>query len=220
MRYMQFAGFSGSGKTTLIARVLAVLKNRGARTVVLKHHGHVDAPKPHLPLSVSSKNAVQSSAFSSPALLRPDALPDSFIFLEHGATTVLLVSGETCYTYRAGRVSDATQTRGDPARYPDCLKTLDVCRYDWLLIEGFKAIPWPKFVLVRDLTDLQVVEDWPNVKAVLFPDTLTLEEAARKMNGRRAKMLPFLLRDDLSRIIPTMMQTGGIYLDPTCLGHI
>ena len=37
-----FSGYSNSGKTTLIEKLIVILKERGLRVAVIKHHGHED----------------------------------------------------------------------------------------------------------------------------------------------------------------------------------
>jgi len=215
MRTMQFAGYSGAGKTTLLAKVLAILKARGERVIVLKHHGHGGAPKDHPPF-LERKAQVLST---------PDAqAPDSFIFLEHGASKVILVSGQMCYVYaHAPSPAPHASPLSPVGRFPHCLGTVDMRPYDWFLIEGFKDVPWPKFFLVRDVSDLQWFERmpsiWSNVKAILFPDQFRLEEAMRIWQNTTFWGVPFVRRDDLGHIVSIMMRTGGVYLDPRSLGH-
>ncbi|WP_339252167.1 molybdopterin-guanine dinucleotide biosynthesis protein B [Sporosarcina sp. FSL W8-0480] len=69
MKTLHVVGFKNSGKTTLVSRWVRLLKEKGLKVAVLKHHGHGGKPE------------------------MPDAGTDTMKFLTDGADATLVAGG-------------------------------------------------------------------------------------------------------------------------------
>ena len=59
----QIVGYQNSGKTTFVNRLLSHFKNRGIKTVTIKHHGH--GGKPTIVKEKDSSSHIVSGATAS-----------------------------------------------------------------------------------------------------------------------------------------------------------
>ncbi|MDX1320560.1 MAG: molybdopterin-guanine dinucleotide biosynthesis protein B [Oceanospirillum sp.] len=159
-----FAAFSGSGKTTLLKKLLPVLVDKGLRTAVVKHAHH--------------------------AFEVDQAGKDSYELRKAGAAPMLVASSQ-----RMAMMLDFPQTSESAAKDPDLPEMIDFLplhRLDCVLVEGFKAIPFPKIEVHRPATGKPVIAlDDENIVAIATNDATKLTESLKDA-PERVRQLPLL----------------------------
>lgn len=159
-----FSAFSGSGKTTLLKKMLPILVSRGVRCAVVKHAHH-------------------SFEVDQPG-------KDSFELRKAGAAPMLVAS-----SHRMAMMLDFPEGDESPAQDPDLQEMIDFLplhRLDCVLVEGFKAIPFPKIEIHRPATGKPVIAvDDANIIAIATNDGAKLKENLADQ-GEAVKSLPLL----------------------------
>ena len=173
-----FAAFSGSGKTTLLKKLLPLLVKRGLRTAVVKHAHH---------------------AFE---VDHPGK--DSFELRKAGAAPMLVASSQ-----RMAMMLDFSESESDEAQDPDLHEMIDYLplhRLDCILVEGFKAVPFPKIEIHRPATGKPVIAlDDSNIIAIATNDGAKLKESLSG-GGDRVKALPLLDLNDPEVIVEFVIE--------------
>lgn len=144
-----FSAFSGSGKTTLLKKLLPILVQKGVRCAVVKHAHHAfEVDQPG---------------------------KDSFELRKAGAAPMLVASSQ-----RMAMMLDFPVSNESPAKDPDLQEMIDFLplhRLDCVLVEGFKAIPFPKIEIHRPATGKPVIAvDDTNIIAIATNDATKLKE--------------------------------------------
>ncbi len=144
-----FSAFSGSGKTTLLKKLLPILVQKGVRCAVVKHAHHAfEVDQPG---------------------------KDSFELRKAGAAPMLVASSQ-----RMAMMLDFPVSDESPAKDPDLQEMIDFLplhRLDCVLVEGFKAIPFPKIEIHRPATGKPVIAlDDTNIIAIATNDAAKLKE--------------------------------------------
>lgn len=173
-----FAAYSGSGKTTLLKKLLPVLVARGLRVAVVKHAHHAfEVDQPG---------------------------KDSFELRKAGAAPMLVASSQ-----RMAMMLDFAQPEQGPAADPDLAEMIDFLplhRLDCVLVEGFKAVSFPKIEIHRPATGKPMIapED-PNVIAIATnePEKVRLKLAEGEAG---LSQLPLLPMDDPEVVADFVMQ--------------
>ncbi len=173
-----FAAFSGSGKTTLLKKLLPLLVKRELRTAVVKHAHH---------------------AFE---VDHPGK--DSFELRKAGAAPMLVASSQ-----RMAMMLDFSDPENGEAQDPDLLEMIDYLplhRLDCVLVEGFKAVPFPKIEIHRPATGKPLIAlDDSNIIAIATNDAAKLKESLRD-SGERVNLLPLLDLNDPDAIVDFVVE--------------
>lgn len=130
MKVYQIIGYKKSGKTTTICNLLDKLKQKNI--AVLKHHGHNNI--------IAAANEI---------------LPDSHRFIEHGAVASILLTTEPRQLEVLGqldlkldikKIRRASESEGVDL----IISILKKHKLDYIFIEGFKSLDYPKIALAID----------------------------------------------------------------------
>lgn len=163
-----FSAFSGSGKTTLLKKLLPTLVRRGVRCAVVKHAHHAfEVDQPG---------------------------KDSFELRKAGAAPMLVVSSQ-----RMAMMLDFPVSDESPAKDPDLQEMIDFLplhRLDCVLVEGFKAICFPKIEIHRPETGKPVIAvNDANIIAIATNAAAKLKENLAD-SGEAVNALPLLDLND------------------------
>jgi len=173
-----FSAFSGSGKTTLLKKLLPILVQKGVRCAVVKHAHHAfEVDQPG---------------------------KDSFELRKAGAAPMLVASSQ-----RMAMMLDFPVSDESPAKDPDLQEMIDYLplhRLDCVLVEGFKAIPFPKIEIHRPATGKPVIAvDDTNIIAIATNDATKLKENLVD-SGEAVNALPLLDLNDPEAIADFVIQ--------------
>lgn len=173
-----FSAFSGSGKTTLLKKLLPILVRRGIRCAVVKHAHHAfEVDQPG---------------------------KDSFELRKAGAAPMLVAS-----SHRMAMMLDFPVSDESPLKDPDLQEMIDFLplhRLDCVLVEGFKAIPFPKIEIHRPETGKPVIAvDDTNIIAIATNDAAKLKENLAD-EGEGVNVLPLLDLNDPEAIAEFVIQ--------------
>ncbi|WP_086481936.1 molybdopterin-guanine dinucleotide biosynthesis protein B [Oceanospirillum sanctuarii] len=173
-----FSAFSGSGKTTLLKKLLPILVQKGVRCAVVKHAHHAfEVDQPG---------------------------KDSFELRKAGAAPMLVASSQ-----RMAMMLDFPVSDESPAKDPDLQEMIDFLplhRLDCVLVEGFKAIPFPKIEIHRPATGKPVIAvDDTNIIAIATNDVTKLKENLVD-SGEAVNALPLLDLNDPEAIADFVIQ--------------
>lgn len=163
-----FSAFSGSGKTTLLKKLLPILVRSGIRCAVVKHAHHAfEVDQPG---------------------------KDSFELRKAGAAPMLVASSQ-----RMAMMLDFPVSDESPVKDPDLQEMIDFLplhRLDCVLVEGFKAIPFPKIEIHRPETGKPVIAlNDANIIAIATNDAAKLKENLAD-SGEAVNALPLLDLND------------------------
>lgn len=159
-----FSAFSGSGKTTLLKKLLPVLTQKGVRCAVVKHAHHAfEVDQPG---------------------------KDSFELRKAGAAPMLVASSQ-----RMAMMLDFPPVEGRAVMSPDLNEMIDFLplhRLDCVLVEGFKAVPFPKIEIHRPATGKPLIaaED-RNIIAIATNEAVKLKQSFGR-EDERVNALPLL----------------------------
>ena len=142
---LQVVGFKNSGKTTLTETLLRFAIGHGLSASAIKHHGHGGVPE------------------------APPGDTDASRLFQAGAASSIVAGG--------GQIVLQGRRPADEAGELTSLIQLTeaYAHPDLILIEGFKAEPYPKLVLLRSLEDWTELKRLTNIVLILTVD----EELAR-----------------------------------------
>lgn len=163
-----FSAFSGSGKTTLLKKALPILVRKGIRCAVVKHAHHAfEVDQPG---------------------------KDSFELRKAGAAPMLVASSQ-----RMAMMLDFPVSDESPVKDPDLQEMIDFLplhRLDCVLVEGFKATPFPKIEIHRPATGKPVIAlNDANIIAIATNDAAKLKENLMD-SGEAVNALPLLDLND------------------------